>query len=188
MTLERAMLVWINGAFGAGKSSVTEQLTRIVERIIVFDPEEAGFHLRAWVPMPDSGDFQDLACWREVVARSCAAFVRHYPDHLLVVPMTVVNDAYRREIFDIVREEGDGLLHVWLSADRALLTRRITAQVIHPDDPVRNADVRTWRLGRIDAALACEDRLGADTLVLPTGTASPRQLAERIATRAGVTG
>ncbi|MFE7463751.1 AAA family ATPase [Streptomyces sp. NPDC057499] len=176
------MLLWINGAFGAGKSSVTEQLTRIAGRVIVFDPEEAGFHLRAWVPMPESGDFQDLACWRDVVARSCAAFVRHYPDHLLVVPMTVLNDAYRREIFDVVREESDELLHIWLSAGPELLARRITAQVVHPDDPVRDAEVRAWRLARIDSATACERRLGTDpgTVVLPTDDASPRQLAERM--------
>lgn len=168
--------------FRAGKSSVTDRLTRIVGKIIFFDPEEAGFHLRAWVPMPESGNFQELACWRDVVAQSCAAFVRHYPDHLLVVPMTVVNDAYRREISDIIRKDTDDVLHFRLSVGGELHAQRITDQVVHPDDPVRDAEVKTWRLAQIDSAMACEGRLGADTVVLLTDDAGPRQLAERILT------
>ncbi len=177
---ERELLAWINGPFGAGKSSVTDQLTRIVDKIIVFDPDEVGFHLRQWVPMPASGNFQDLACWRDVVAQSCAGFIRHYPDHLLVVPMTVVNDGYRQEIFDIIRKDTDDLLHVWMSVGREVLAQRISDQVVWPDDSARDAEVKAWRLAQIDSAFDCEERLGADTAVLAADETSPRQLAERI--------
>ncbi|MEV7007448.1 tunicamycin resistance protein [Streptosporangium sp. NPDC051022] len=178
--METDLLVWINGPFGAGKTSIAEQLTRIVDKIIVFDPEEVGFHLREWVPLPASGDFQDLPCWRDVVGQSCAAFLRHHPDHLLVVPMTVVNDAYRQEIIDIIRKDTDRILHFWLSVGRETLARRISDQVVWPDDPARDAEVRKWRLAQIDGAMACEERLGADTVVLPADEASPRRLAERV--------
>nr|BAJ05900.1 putative TmrB-like protein [Streptomyces sp. SANK 60405] len=179
------MLVWINGAFGAGKSSVTEEVTRAVGEVIVFDPEEVGFHLRTWVPLPASQDFQDLACWRDVVGQTCAAFERHYPSRLLLVPMTVVNDDYRREIFDIIHQSTDDVLHVWLSATRQTLTDRITRQVVWPDDPERDAEVRAWRLAQIDGAMTAERRLGADTVLLPTDDTSPRRLAERILSEAG---
>ncbi|GGV58554.1 tunicamycin resistance protein [Streptomyces massasporeus] len=179
------MLVWINGPFGAGKSSVTDELTRAVDEVIVFDPEEVGFHLRTWVPLPASGDFQDLACWRDVVGQTCASIARHYPSHLLLVPMTVVNDDYRREIFDLIHKSTDEVLHVWLSATRQTLSDRITHQVVWPDHPERDAEVRAWRLAQIDGAMTTERRLGADTVILPTDDASPRQLAERILAEAG---
>ncbi|NEE14158.1 tunicamycin resistance protein [Streptomyces sp. SID7499] len=177
---EKPLLVWINGPFGAGKSTVTDELSRAAGEVIVFDPEEVGFHLRTWVPLPASGDFQDLACWRDVVGQTCAAFARHYPSRLLLVPMTVVNDDYRQEIFDILRKSTDQVLHVWLSVTRQTLADRITHQVIWPDDPERDAEVRAWRLAQIDGAMTAESRLGADTVVLPTDDTRPRQLAERI--------
>jgi hypothetical protein len=49
-----------------------------------------------------------------------------------------------------------------------------------PHDPERDAGVRAWRLAQVDGAMACEKRLGPDTVVLPTDDASPWQLAERI--------
>ncbi|MGC0341208.1 hypothetical protein [Streptomyces sp. SLBN-8D4] len=42
-----------------------------------------------------------------------------------------------------------------------------------PHDPERDAGVRAWRLAQVDGAMACEKRLGPDTVVLPTDDASP---------------
>jgi len=55
------LLVWINGAFGAGKSSVARELVRRWPEARLFDPEEIGFLLRRVVPAEQqAGDFQDL--------------------------------------------------------------------------------------------------------------------------------
>ncbi len=174
------MLVWINGPFGGGKSSVTESLRRLAEKLIVYDPEEAGFYLREWVPLPESNDFQDLACWREIVAKTCGTILRHYPEHLLAVPMTLVNESYREDILGSIRKNGGQVLHVWLSVSREALVQRIVDQVVWPDDPVRDAEVRGWRLAQVDRAISCERNLGEETVLLPVRDSSPDNLAEKI--------
>ena len=60
------MIIWINGAFGAGKTTLAEELSRRLSEAVLFDPEYVGYLLRHWVPVP-TGDFQDLPSWRELV-------------------------------------------------------------------------------------------------------------------------
>lgn len=58
------MIVWVNGAFGAGKTTLAEELSRWLPDAVLFDPESVGYMLRHWVAVP-TGDFQDLPSWRE---------------------------------------------------------------------------------------------------------------------------
>ena len=70
------MIIWINGAFGAGKTTLAEELSRRLPEAVLFDPEYVGYLLRHWVPVP-TGDFQDLPSWRElVIATALAAQAR----------------------------------------------------------------------------------------------------------------
>lgn len=55
------MILWINGAFGAGKTTLSEALQSMEPDILVVDPEEVGFAVRQIFPPAPSGDFQDLA-------------------------------------------------------------------------------------------------------------------------------
>ncbi|WP_200902481.1 MULTISPECIES: hypothetical protein [Protofrankia] len=64
------MICWINGSFGAGKTTFTEELRRRCPDAVVFDPEEVGFMLRDMLPPAPSGDFQDLPAWRLLVVET----------------------------------------------------------------------------------------------------------------------
>jgi len=59
-------VVWLNGAFGIGKSTVAELLAERLGDAIVFDPELIGAGLRAeraeWRGLDD---FQDIPEWRD---------------------------------------------------------------------------------------------------------------------------
>ncbi len=56
------MIIWINGPFGAGKTTLAERLRDRRPKSLIFDPEEIGFVVKETVPIPASGDYQDLPC------------------------------------------------------------------------------------------------------------------------------
>lgn len=82
------MIVWINGTFGAGKSSVARQLVPLLPRARVYDPETVGDLLRHVLTEPVD-DSQDWPPWRQLVVET-AAEVHRYVGGILVTPMTVL--------------------------------------------------------------------------------------------------
>nr|VXR48252.1 Tunicamycin resistance protein [Klebsiella pneumoniae]VXZ93189.1 Tunicamycin resistance protein [Klebsiella pneumoniae] len=63
------MIIWINGPFGAGKTTLAKRLRDRRSKSLIFDPEEIGFVVKETVPMPASGDYQDLPLWRDLRSR-----------------------------------------------------------------------------------------------------------------------
>jgi len=60
------MIIWINGAFGSGKSTTARKLHKLLKGSYIYDPEQIGFFIRKNAPKPFSkGDFQDIPLWRE---------------------------------------------------------------------------------------------------------------------------
>jgi hypothetical protein len=76
------MIIWINGAFGAGKTTLAEELSRRLPEAVLFDPEYVGYMLRYWVPVP-TGDFQDLPSWRELVVATALSLRKHHSGTLI---------------------------------------------------------------------------------------------------------
>jgi hypothetical protein len=64
-----SMIVWINGAYGSGKTTLVTEITRTRSDAAVFDPEHLGHLLRQSVLVP-TDNFQDLPSWREIVVAS----------------------------------------------------------------------------------------------------------------------
>jgi hypothetical protein len=98
------VIVWINGAFGAGKSTTAGLLLESLEGARLFDPEYVGYLLQRFVPVP-TGDFQDLPLWRTLTVQTLAGLDREHPG-TWVVPMTLVNGGYRAEIHGGLRRLG----------------------------------------------------------------------------------
>jgi hypothetical protein len=107
------MIIWINGAFAAGKTTLAEELERRLPDAMPFDPEYVGYILIKWVPPADSGDFQDIPLWRRLVADFAIGMAADY-GRPLIVPMTLVNDGYRAEIFGLIGRAAIPVLHVFL--------------------------------------------------------------------------
>ena len=89
------VIIWINGGFGAGKTTLAQELHRRLPDAVVYDPEDVGLMLWKWM-RPD-GDFQHLPSWRELVVATALSLRRHHAD-TLIVPMSLIRDAYRAEI------------------------------------------------------------------------------------------
>lgn len=156
------MIVWINGAFGGGKTTLVAELHNRWPEAIVFDPELVGFAVRDIVPVP-TGDFQDLRLWRSQVVSMAQGLIAEYGRPLLV-PMTLVNPIYLEEIHGALREAGCELHHFFLNVSAETLGRRIDAQRFTPDDPDRDERVRVWRRAQIERCVSA--KLPQETVTL----------------------
>lgn len=130
------------------------------------------------MPSPDSGDFQDIPLWRKLVAEFATGMIAEY-GRPLIIPMTLVNPAYREEIFGLVSKTGEHLLHVFLDVPPTELRRRIDAQVL-ADDPEADAAAREFRHRNIERCAAARNDLPASTLILRGDQHTPAQLADLV--------
>jgi hypothetical protein len=97
------VIIWINGGFGAGKTTLAEELHRRLPDAVVYDPEDVGLMLWKWIR--PNGDFQHLPSWRELVVATALSLRRHHAE-TLIVPMSLIRDAYRAEILGGLADAG----------------------------------------------------------------------------------
>lgn len=154
------MIVWINGAFGGGKTHTAYELVRRTEGTVVIDPEIAGFGLQRSLPADLRGDFQDIAAWRSGVVEILDRVERSGGYRAVVVPMTLVEPAYLTEIIGGLRALGHDVRHIALIASPATLRRRLRGRL------EGLAGRETWAMRQIErcaAALATMDAHRIDT-------------------------
>lgn len=167
------MIVFLNGAFGTGKSSVAGELLPLIPDCRLFDPEEVGFMLRTVLP-EHRGDFQDLSPWRTLVAET-AAEVAAFTGQTLIAPMSILSADYAHEIFTALTGHGMHVCHILLHTDTPTLRARITGHTLFPDDPELSADAARFRESRVGAyEKAHEEWLARDAhLVVDTTERTP---------------
>ena len=170
------VIIWINGGFGAGKTTLAEELHRQLPDAVVYDPEDVGLMLWKW--MPPDGDFQHLPSWRELVVATALALRRHHAD-TLIVPMSLIRDDYRDEILGGLTDAGEKVLHVFLELDAEALRERLNARVTHPN--------RTWDevarqsgMTGVDEIVAAAARQPRRTLMLRSDRLTPAELATEV--------
>ncbi len=122
------MLIWINGAFGAGKTHTAFELQRRLADAHVADPELLGFALHRTLPPQSRGDFQDLPQWRSTVVDTLRQAASDHNGPVLV-PMTIVRDDYFDEIVGGLRSRGVDVRHYALIARPETLRRRLSTRI-----------------------------------------------------------
>lgn len=170
-----AVIIWLNGGFGAGKTTLAQELHRRLPDAVVFDPEDVGLMLWRWLPPND--DFQDLPSWRELVVATAVSLRRHHAD-TLIVPMSLVRDAYRAEILGGLADAGEEVLHVFLDADVDVLRERLSARPPIPGNPDTGQATLDWALSRVDVTAAARQPRG--TVVLRSDRLTPAELADEV--------
>ena len=137
----------------------------------MYDPEDVGLMLWKW--MRPSGDFQHLPSWRELVVATALSLRRHHAD-TLIVPMSLIRDAYRAEILGGLDAAGEEVLHVFLEADAGVLRDRLNARVTHPDKDWDQAARELGMTGADEMVVAAARAAGRDAHAA-LGQAHPRR-------------
>lgn len=125
------MIVMINGAFGAGKTTTAEMLLPLVPNSMIFDPEEVGYMLRKIVTEEirleeeRTDDFQDLELWRILTVKVANELKQKYNKHLLV-PMTIYKHQNFEYIYNGFKDIDKDIYHFCLIAAEETLHKRLT--------------------------------------------------------------
>ncbi|MEU9079299.1 AAA family ATPase [Kitasatospora sp. NPDC004745] len=183
------MLLWINGPFGGGKTQTAHEIRRRLPGSVVCDPEHVGFGLHRMMPPALRGDFQDLPAWRQGVFEVLdRALTGH--DGVVIVPMTVVEPSYFREIVGRLRERHHDVRHFALLAGRDTVLRRLRERgfgqavrfVAGKDAPLRR---ESFAVSKLDL---CLERLREPEFAehLWTDRLTIRQVADHVAASCGL--
>ena len=145
------MIIWINGAFGVGKTSVASKLSNVLKNSYIFDPEMAGEYI--WDNLPEEisrkGDFQDIPMWREFNYQMID-YIQKVWDGNIIVPMTITNPLYYEELILRLEKSGSKLFHFILSSDRESLLKRLEQ---------RGDYASSWPANQIDRCIFSFDNL-----------------------------
>jgi len=119
------LVIWINGGFGAGKTTAARALVKRRPEMLAFDAEQIGFLLRRAMPKENwVGDFQDFPLWRELTVRTIVG-LRKQCGRSIVVPMSVTRTDYFEEVMSGLREAGVAVRHFTLVASAETLKARL---------------------------------------------------------------
>ncbi|MFC8198728.1 NUDIX domain-containing protein [Streptomyces sp. NPDC060006] len=178
------IVVWINGAFGAGKTTTARELIDLIPNSTLFDPEIIGAGLTQLLPakrLAEVGDFQDLPIWRRLVVDTAAAMLAELGG-VLVVPMTLLRQEYRDEIFGGLASRRIAVRHVLLAPAETILRERIAGREVPPDLPDGEMRVRQWSYDHIEPyRAALSNWLTVDAHPVDNGTLTPHETAVRVA-------
>lgn len=171
------MIIWINGAFGAGKTQTAYELHQRLPGSFFYDPENVGYFLRKNIPASmRSGDFQDLDAWRECNL-SILRMLQAKHEGPIIVPMTLVEPSYFDEIVGELRRTGVEVRHYALCASKEVILGRLRK---------RGDSAQSWPAQQIDRCMNVlsselfHDQIHTDTLTIS-------EAAERIAALSGLT-
>ncbi|WP_127480210.1 ATP-binding protein [Nocardioides pantholopis] len=168
------MIVWLNGAFGAGKTTTSGRLVTLSARLRAFDPEWVGYLLATNLADHEVSDFQHYPSWRRLVPVVADELVRVTGQHL-VAAQSVLVEEYWQEIRAGLAGLGHDVFHVVLDADAQTLHARIDADQEQPER------IRPWRHRHVDAYQTALDWLAPSAdLVIDTGTHGAADAARQI--------
>ncbi|MEK4251681.1 AAA family ATPase [Paenibacillus sp. FSL W7-1287] len=124
------MIIMINGAVGSGKTSVAYMLQPMLEKSIIFDPEEIGCMLKRIIPdhvrlkEEQTGDYQDMELWGILTVKTAREMIERYNTDL-IIPTTI----YKPEIFEFIVKElkaiDPELYHFCLEASESTIYQRL---------------------------------------------------------------
>lgn len=147
------MIIWINGAYGAGKTTIAELLQTKITNSYLYDPENIGDFFRKNLPKEiQKADFQDYPEWRAWNVHVLAKIDNEYAGDI-IVPMTVYKQLAYDEIFAGLREAKVEVHHFQLEVSKETVLERLRG---------RSSALVAWRTERIDEIVEAFQPIPAD--------------------------
>jgi hypothetical protein len=169
------MIIWLNGAFGAGKTTVAASLVELVPGLVLFDTEQVGYMLKhvldARRPV---ADFTEWRPWRSLVVAT-AQQLASYLDTDLVIPQSVLVRSRWDELMDDFESKGMDVRAFTLHVDEVEHQRRILDDRAEPD-------AQGWRLENAIGYRKALPWLTQCTTVIDTTTLTPNETAQSVLT------
>ncbi|HVE58093.1 MAG TPA: hypothetical protein VNB22_14775 [Pyrinomonadaceae bacterium] len=121
------MILFLNGAFGVGKTTVGHILRKRLTGSLLYNPEWTGSVLMR-IPFNFQGsgtdDFQDIELWRKSVVGGIK-FFRFFARKTLIVPMAFYRKDYFNEIVGDIRKFDNQLRIFCLTASFENILKRL---------------------------------------------------------------
>jgi hypothetical protein len=122
------MIIWLNGAFGSGKTQTAFEINRRLENSFVYDPENIGYFFRRNMPKEIiQGNFQDQILWRtfnyEIIKNIYAKY-----SGTIIIPMTIYNKDYFEEIVGKLLKDSIEIDHYILGANKETIIKRLSSR------------------------------------------------------------
>jgi hypothetical protein len=166
------VILFVNGPFGVGKTTVARLLVQKFPDATLYDPERIGAVLmRVLGPFKKVEDFQDYALWRILFVEG-ARLLRKASAQTLIIPMTV----WRRNYFDTIiaglRRVDEDLSCFRLTASRDVLMDRISSDA-------EDRAACPWRMSYAEVCLSAlhDSAFGTE---IRTDDHTPVEVADRI--------
>ncbi|MCY1693515.1 AAA family ATPase [Curtobacterium sp. SL109] len=169
------MIVWLNGTHGAGKTTTSRLLQPMLPGSQILDAEKVGEVLMDITPgLPPTDNFQHWDPWRPLVVETARRVHDYIGGGPLIMPMTVLVQAYWREIQAGLSASGIPVRHFVLHVDGATLVDRIqNDQELGPS---------TFRFAYVDAyAEAAAGWLHQEAEVIDATSIPAAEVAQQIA-------
>jgi adenylate kinase family enzyme len=113
-------MIWINGPFGVGKTTVAKELQKLIPGSVIFDPEKLGYVLQR---LTRCEDFRELAIWEWITLRMTHAISRSGRE--IIVPMSIASIEQMKRVREYLWKDSRDAEVIQLVASRQTILDRI---------------------------------------------------------------
>ncbi|MBX7169805.1 MAG: AAA family ATPase [Pyrinomonadaceae bacterium] len=142
------MILFINGSFGVGKTTVGRILKKQIKGSVLYNPEWFGSVLmRLPINFRGSGtdDFQDLDLWRKSVVYGIKLF-RFFARETVIVPMAFSRKDYFEEILREISQFDNKIRIFCLKAGFEIIVKRLQHRGEKIEESENNWTIRKARI------------------------------------------
>ena len=140
-------IIWLNGPFGAGKSSAARALRWRLPDSVVVNPEIPGWIIRRTIGRVRRGDYQERWAWRAITVFMLIQAQR-FGDPV-IVPMSVLSPSRMAGLLHDLRSRRAIVHHIVLDVSGDVLAERIRAETAdHSAMEWRTHSAATYRANR----------------------------------------